>query len=257
MPSGILVKTDEHTLLARKWVAHAQRLPAGPGPEGNKGLFDSPVETENASASKASDEHVRIDMLAERVVPELRRITDEQDASAFRLFSSPTLTALAREARPLIRHSPDYVVSRIIEIWGRGNECLEPLSSELLSDGTWEVVNFLATRIHYLGPLRKEPQVVYSAVQAPRSGFVGNEGEFTAAALHTNKDRQVVGPELDGDPTERPLREAPSEAEQSAAEFRQGAFGKTSLEACGSTFPSRSRRGASAARPRDRGDWTD
>src|SRR5260370_34070833 len=95
---------------------------------------------------------------------------------------------------------------------GKGEHGWTEEMPSLLSTTVWKTTEFLASSVSYLGPLRKAPQVVYSAVQVPRSGFIGTEGEFTAAALHAFKDKNVVDPSLDPlterEITLRPLREA-------------------------------------------------
>lgn len=58
--------------------------------------------------------------------------------------------------------------------------------------------NYLATyfsrSIKYLGPLRSEPQAVYTSLGHTDPNHVGLKGEYTAAALHINKDKSISYP---------------------------------------------------------------
>lgn len=60
------------------------------------------------------------------------------------------------------------------------------------------ISNYLTTyfsrSVKYLGPLRTEPQPVYSSLGHSDPRSVGLKGEFTAAVLHINKQREVTYP---------------------------------------------------------------
>ncbi|EKK5437039.1 DUF3696 domain-containing protein [Enterobacter hormaechei] len=53
------------------------------------------------------------------------------------------------------------------------------------------VSNYFSRSVKYLGPLRMEPQAIYSSLGHYDPNSVGLKGEFTAAVLHKNKDRHV------------------------------------------------------------------
>lgn len=53
------------------------------------------------------------------------------------------------------------------------------------------VSNYFSRSVKYLGPLRMEPQAIYSSLGHFDPNSVGLKGEFTAAVLHKNKDRNV------------------------------------------------------------------
>jgi predicted ATPase len=58
--------------------------------------------------------------------------------------------------------------------------------------------SYFSKSVKYLGPLRNEPQSVYSALGHMEPSQVGLKGEFTAAALHVNKSKfvQYLSPSL-------------------------------------------------------------
>ncbi|MEG0416670.1 MAG: DUF3696 domain-containing protein [Erysipelothrix sp.] len=50
---------------------------------------------------------------------------------------------------------------------------------------------YFSRSVKYLGPLRMEPQAIYSSLGHFDPNSVGLKGEFTAAVLHKNKDRHI------------------------------------------------------------------
>jgi len=56
----------------------------------------------------------------------------------------------------------------------------------------------ILSRVHYLGPLRQEPQVMYRLSQAEQFEAVGTRGEHTAAVLHAFARKRVSCPTADG-----------------------------------------------------------
>lgn len=54
--------------------------------------------------------------------------------------------------------------------------------------------SYFSRSVKYLGPLRNEPQAVYSALGHSEPKQVGLKGEFTAAALHVNRLKVVSYP---------------------------------------------------------------
>lgn len=63
-----------------------------------------------------------------------------------------------------------------------------------LREATDAVQEFLATRVLHLGPLRMDPQVVYTTAPVGRSGYIGTKGEYCAAVLQTNGRAHVGVP---------------------------------------------------------------
>lgn len=51
---------------------------------------------------------------------------------------------------------------------------------------------YFARSVKYLGPLRNEPQAIYSSLGHIDPNTVGLKGEFTAAVLHKNKDKFIT-----------------------------------------------------------------
>ncbi|HGE6659327.1 TPA: DUF3696 domain-containing protein [Serratia marcescens] len=60
---------------------------------------------------------------------------------------------------------------------------------------------YFARSVKYLGPLRNEPQAIYSSLGHFDPNSVGLKGEFTAAVLHKNKNSSIsyLSPSLVGD----------------------------------------------------------
>jgi predicted ATPase len=50
--------------------------------------------------------------------------------------------------------------------------------------------------LHYLGPLRNEPQVMYQAFDLSVPTKIGLKGEYTAAVLHINKNNKITYPSI-------------------------------------------------------------
>jgi len=63
------------------------------------------------------------------------------------------------------------------------------------------LASYFSRSFKYLGPLRNEPQAIYSAQGQLDPKNVGLKGEFTAAVLHINRNRQInyPSPKLDED----------------------------------------------------------
>ncbi|MGG4603532.1 DUF3696 domain-containing protein [Paenalcaligenes sp. Me131] len=54
--------------------------------------------------------------------------------------------------------------------------------------------NYFSRSIKYLGPLRNEPQAIYSSLGYTEPGQIGLKGEYTVAALHINRTKLVSYP---------------------------------------------------------------
>lgn len=65
---------------------------------------------------------------------------------------------------------------------------------EALREFTNAVHEFLARRVLHLGPLRMDPQVVYTAAPVGRGGYIGAKGEYCAAVLQSNGRSMVQVP---------------------------------------------------------------
>lgn len=65
---------------------------------------------------------------------------------------------------------------------------------ESLREATSSVRDFLNARVLHLGPLRMDPQVVYTAAPVGRTGYIGAKGEYCAAVLQTNGRTRVRVP---------------------------------------------------------------
>ncbi|MDL5038891.1 DUF3696 domain-containing protein [Comamonas resistens] len=76
-------------------------------------------------------------------------------------------------------NSSDYVYSDL------------QINSIDLSNTSGALTNYFNNSLKYLGPLRSEPQAVYSSIGQPDPKNVGLKGEFTAAALHLNKNNRI------------------------------------------------------------------
>ncbi|UXA14088.1 DUF3696 domain-containing protein [Mycobacterium sp. SMC-8] len=56
------------------------------------------------------------------------------------------------------------------------------------------ILNFLRSRVRYLGPLREDPRVVYQDSAEAATGYIGAKGEFLAAVLQNSGSRFVDVP---------------------------------------------------------------
>lgn len=65
---------------------------------------------------------------------------------------------------------------------------------EAVLEGTLAVREFLTERVLHLGPLRMDPQVVYTTAPVARGGFIGAKGEYSAAVLQTHGGATVAVP---------------------------------------------------------------
>lgn len=80
----------------------------------------------------------------------------------------------------------------------------------LIEHASTRLRQFLARDVHYLGPLRQDPQAVYLPGQSTSAGFLGTKGEYTASVLHTLGSTVVGCPRQDGRLVPMSLSEAVS-----------------------------------------------
>ncbi|WP_100634226.1 AAA family ATPase [Pseudomonas qingdaonensis] len=64
-------------------------------------------------------------------------------------------------------------------------------SSRVFTEASESLINYFSRSVKYLGPLRNEPQAVYASLGYLEPNSVGLKGEYTAAALHINRDKIV------------------------------------------------------------------
>jgi predicted ATPase len=111
----------------------------------------------------------------------------------------------------------DAKFSRAIErSLGRGEPVLLPAdeidrtrtAAQTLESQGNRLAGLFGSGVLYLGPLRQDPQVLYTAVPTEQPGFVGRKGEFAIAMLHKNASQEVVCPLGDGSSRSMPLRKA-------------------------------------------------
>jgi predicted ATPase len=57
-----------------------------------------------------------------------------------------------------------------------------------------EIINYFSQRVYYLGPLREDPQFIYSLPPFPELTHVGLKGEFTASVLERFKNNIIEYP---------------------------------------------------------------
>lgn len=65
------------------------------------------------------------------------------------------------------------------------------INSRLLSPISEALSSYFSRSIKYLGPLRTEPQAIYSSLGNSDSNNIGYKGEFTAAVLHINSQKTI------------------------------------------------------------------
>ena len=64
-------------------------------------------------------------------------------------------------------------------------------NSRVFSEAADVLNQYFTRKVKYLGPLRNEPQSVYASLGYDEPSTVGLKGEYTAAALHINRNRTV------------------------------------------------------------------
>ncbi|TNB91749.1 DUF3696 domain-containing protein [Pseudomonas jessenii] len=80
------------------------------------------------------------------------------------------------------------------EAWRLGSETdtrRTTYNSRIFSEATDVLTQYFTRNVKYLGPLRNEPQSVYASLGYDEPSSVGLKGEYTAAALHINRNRTI------------------------------------------------------------------
>lgn len=80
------------------------------------------------------------------------------------------------------------------EAWRLGSETdtrRTIYNSRIFSEATDVLTQYFTRNVKYLGPLRNEPQSVYASLGYDEPSSVGLKGEYTAAALHINRNRTI------------------------------------------------------------------
>lgn len=80
------------------------------------------------------------------------------------------------------------------EAWRLGSETdmrRTTYNSRLFSEAVDVLTQYFTRSVKYLGPLRNEPQGVYASLGYDEPSSVGLKGEYTAAALHINRNKIV------------------------------------------------------------------
>jgi hypothetical protein len=149
--------------------------------------------------------------------------------------------------RASLRAFSEVIGQRATTQLGAGRPVLVEIEREAvlpLEDAAASIRSFLRNRVTYLGPLREEPQVVYSPGAPAAAGFLGTKGEYTAAVLHTLADQVIDCPMPRGGSRPQRLRESVSmwlSHLRIAESIETGSLGRPGLELkireAGSTRP--------------------
>ncbi len=187
--------TDLVGLLAQQWVEAAQTitLMAMRGASGAAG----PELTAQELAQRAAKD-------VEAVGAELQSRLDD-DAHLFRsperqmarLFADRLADQPRFDLKSLLA-AQDHIVASVRALLGDSRRTMGTAElPDFLRESTTVVQDFLGRRVIHLGPLRIDPQVVYTTAPVGRSGYIGTKGEYTAAVLQSN-GRQLVRVPLPG-----------------------------------------------------------
>jgi predicted ATPase len=130
-----------------------------------------------------------------RINDQMRIVVDDEKARMFR-----SLRERYADDRPdlppsvLFNAEVRAAVRQTLEKEGMSGQV--PISEPLVevSEPSWDLVEFLAEKVWYLGPLREDPRVVYQDSAEARNGYVGAKGEYLAAVLQSNGRRPVEVP---------------------------------------------------------------
>jgi predicted ATPase len=119
----------------------------------------------------------------------------------------------ASDSRLLLTIEDDLRAIVLDELGDGRSRLVEPDREVLapVADAGESLMRFLRTNVAYLGPLRQEPQVVYTPAPTTTTGFIGTKGEYTAAVLHAYGAQPVLCPDRTGSVRQMPLREAVSQ----------------------------------------------
>ncbi|AZC64189.1 AAA family ATPase [Pseudomonas chlororaphis] len=80
------------------------------------------------------------------------------------------------------------------EAWYSGSkkeEKRDTYNSRIFSEAAEILSYYFSRNVKYLGPLRNEPQAIYASLGYIDPTVVGLKGEYTAAALHINKNKEI------------------------------------------------------------------
>ncbi|HCF5267324.1 TPA: DUF3696 domain-containing protein [Pseudomonas aeruginosa] len=124
---------------------------------------------------------------------------ESSSLSDWKLF----LSQLDRKNNKQIRELIDKYRTELQEAWYQG----VPIESKreiyeypAFSHATMATSFYFSRSVKYLGPLRNEPQAIYTSIGLIDTSNVGLKGEYTAATLHQRKDEEITyySPKGDG-----------------------------------------------------------
>jgi predicted ATPase len=164
-----------------------------------------------------SDQEALIDTdIAQYIADDIQDIFETYGEAVTQPAFEPRLTLLLREK---ISKRPPFELTlgvRYQELAQRVRE-LSNISLRVrrgldmpdeLRQASMQALDFLRNSMQHLGPLRMDPQVVYTAAPTSLNGYIGSKGEYSAAVLQTNGNMVVVAPTIGGDLERIPLGEA-------------------------------------------------
>ncbi len=185
-PVAALVETDLVSSLTDAWYVAAQRAQV---------LISRVRQTDDNDGSPQPSDLPLAAMIAEDINLLLSDIGDDVAALPAweRRLTQMLVDRLSDRGEQLYRSMRSEVVSdedvrSIVGARGTAKRTL-PLPETLLS-ALDESREFLASKVFHLGPLRMDPQVVYTSAPVGQQGFVGTKGEYCVAVL------QSQGPSL-------------------------------------------------------------
>lgn len=198
-PHGYLVAGSAAELLFSTWFEYRTDEVRGSLHRESRALAFHEAEAERTL--KDSDLEVISLLIAKDLMTVFEQVPKED-------WRSPSIDRmLYAHIREYYRH-PDRVIidlqrSQLPEIYGRVMNLLtvgdrraarEIALPEILRDSLVEAREFLSTRVQHLGPLRMDPQVVYTSSPSNLPGFIGTKGEYCASVLENSGHLRITNP---------------------------------------------------------------
>jgi predicted ATPase len=220
VPLSFLVERDLHEILLDMWFEAVMRLATDPAALQSAGAqtvqqrFWADLEgTPPADIDDLALEAVRA---ITRAAKQLKSVPDDELAlhrsEVMALFrESARKRRVGVSARGSVRRFMSEIGEQVTSALGPGRPVMVEVERETLlalEEAAAAVRGFLRNRVIHLGPLRQEPQVVYSPGASAAAGSLGTRGEYTAAVLHTLRDQVIDCPMPRGGSQSRRLGEA-------------------------------------------------
>ena len=215
LPVELLVEAQENEIVAEQWIK--TQLPAVTSrrlhetsarlrPADIDQLVGRVVEAAVEDIGKRREES---EPIASYYLPRRRAGRTALDASSRRQVRDALRSGrldLERISKAIAKRLPPrrVIVDRDIAVRG------DSLAHLHFHAATEMPLMFFSSAVHYLGPLRQDPQVIYksTAVLPGSPGSVGSKGEYAPFVLHRLGDVEVTCPLRDGGTSQRTLKDS-------------------------------------------------